>query len=175
MFGRWLKGRTERSASAGSRRDLERFVESLRRQTAEELGTLVATAALIRTRMRSEGHFADDMLRVASSPEQALLTQRLGHMVTTYKNAKQPAEMAGTLVWLHTLRALAAPQLRILGRQLWEQLERGQPYAQRALRGIEVLSGKPLPLGAQSACDFIPDDLDPIELAIRRTPQNGLG
>jgi len=133
---------------------------------------LVATAALIRTRMRSDGQFADDMLRVTNAPEQALLEQRLSRMVSTYKKARQSGDVAGTAVWLHTLRALAAPELRVLGRQLWEQLERGQPYAQRALRGIEVLNGTPLPLGAQSACDFIPDDLDPIELAIRRTPQN---
>jgi hypothetical protein len=54
--------------------------------------------------------------------------------------------------------------LRHLGRQMWQQLERGQVHALSALEQIEMLTGQSMPPGAGLACAYIPEDLDPIEL-----------
>ena len=68
------------------------------------------------------------------------------------------------MVWLHTLRSLSAPELRFLGRQMWQQLERGQEYVLEAMAQIEAVTGNQPPLGSLVACAFIPRDLDPAGL-----------
>jgi hypothetical protein len=64
------------------------------------------------------------------------------------------------MVWLHTLRCLTTPELRDLGRQMWQELERGFPHTPEALARIEAVTHRASPPGTLPACHFIPQDLD---------------
>jgi len=147
MLGTWLKRKIQRAGIKGAREDLEGFVESLRGQSAEELGMVVALAAWIRINLRSAGKLPDEMLSVTTDPCQAEVQLRISRLVRTFQAEKQFTDATGALVWLHTLRALSAPERRLLGRQMWKQLERGQDHALSAMRQIEVLTGREPPPG----------------------------
>jgi hypothetical protein len=163
---KWLQRRIQLAAIKGGRQDLERFVISLRGQSDEEIGTLVAIAAVIRMRLREAGHLPDEMLQITSvhEHEQAATQLHMSRLVRTFQAERQFSDAAGVMVWLHTLRSLSSPELRLLGRQMWQQLERGFLHALPALAQIEAVTGRDLPLGTLQACRFIPDSLDPVEL-----------
>lgn len=164
MLVNWLKRKIQRAGVRGAREDLESFVESLRGQSDEELGMVVAIAAIVRTELRSHGHVPDEMLEVTNDPQQALTQLEMSRLVRRYQAEKRFQEALGAMVWLHTLRSLSTPELRFLGRQLWQQLERGHLHALEAMEQIEAMTGNQPPLGSLAACAFIPDDLDPVGL-----------
>ena len=122
---------------------------------------LVAIAAALRVTLRDAGELPDELLQVTPDPRQPGTQLAMANLVRTFST---PAHAVGAIVWLHTLRALSTPELRHLGRQMWQQLQRGQPRASEALRELESVTGAPSPVGSLAACDFIPDDLDPAEL-----------
>jgi hypothetical protein len=82
-------------------------------------------------------------------------------MIREFQKIGQPSDAAGTMVWLHSMRALAFPELRELGRDMWNELQRGFPYVSDALSAIEALTGNPLPAGTGTACTFVPEALAP--------------
>jgi hypothetical protein len=82
-------------------------------------------------------------------------------MVREFQKIGQPSDAAGTMVWLHSMRALAFPEVRELGRDMWKELQRGFPYVSDALSAIEALTGNSLPTGADTACTFVPEALAP--------------
>jgi hypothetical protein len=173
MLANWLRRKIHRAGIKGDREDLESFIESLRGQTAEELSALVALAAVMRMVMRDCGVLPDHMLQITTAPEQALTQLAVSRLVQRYQAEKRFTEASGAIVWLHTLRALSAPELRLLGRQMWQQLERGQLNAPQAVEDLQAMTGKPAQPGTLAACAFIPDDLDPSDLEfLRRTPSD---
>jgi hypothetical protein len=125
---------------------------------------VVAIAAILRTELQARGHLPDEMLEVASDPRQSLTQLEMSRLVRRYQAENRFQEALGAMVWLHTLRSLSAPELRFLGRQMWQQLERGQVHAPEAMAQIEAITGSQPPLGSLIACSFIPCDLDPMEL-----------
>jgi hypothetical protein len=160
MFAKWLRSRFDLRAAAASAKDLERFVASLRGQSEAQIALLVAVAAAIRVRLRDAGHLPDDVFRVnaGSEYEQATVQRRLGRLVHKYQNGSEYVDAAGAMVWIHTLRALDTPELHVLGRQMWQQLERGFPHAADAVAKVEALTGRPPPPGTLAACEFMPTD-----------------
>jgi hypothetical protein len=167
MLRNWFK--SKRSIQLASVRDgtadLERFIVALKGMSAEELGTVVALAAILRMELRAQGLFPDDALDIASQlPESEQKAVRSGMSGLTLDFQKKNHPSAGAaMVWLHTLRALQFPELRLLGRQMWGQLQRGFPHVFDAFRFFEGTVGQPLPLGALQASQFIPVGLEPFE------------
>lgn len=53
---------------------------------------------------------------------------KLGSGIKEKQKAEEYLFAAGLMVWLHTIRSVGHPSLRVLGRSLWEQLARGMPY-----------------------------------------------
>jgi hypothetical protein len=96
--------------------------------------------------------------------EQAMAQRRISRLVRTFQTENEYIDAAGAMVWLHTLRSLNIPELRFLGRQLWQQLERGFMRTPEALAQIAAASHREPPLGTLAACLFIPGDLDPDDL-----------
>jgi hypothetical protein len=164
MFRRWLKRRIQLAAIKGGREDLERFVESLRGLNGEEIGAIVATAAVIRMHLRQAGYLPDEVLQVTDSPEQSAVQLKISRLVRSFRADKNFIDATGAMVWLHTLRALSMPELRMSGRQMWEQLERGFAHSVHGVQEIEAITGRTSPLGALGACTFIPDGLNPAEI-----------
>jgi hypothetical protein len=157
MFG-WLRRKLDGT------QELERFVTSLRGMSAPELGTLVAIATIVRINMRNDGHLPDAALHVAGglSPEKQLAAQwKMTTLVQQFQKLGQPSDAAGAMVWSHSMRAGATPELRLLGRQMWGELSRGFAHAPEAIEDLVALSPNPLPPGLSREYRFIPPGLEP--------------
>jgi hypothetical protein len=163
MLSEWLRRRFEHNAIRSGRVGLERFVASLRSQPENEIAMVVVVAAAIRVKLRDAGHLPDDALQATSMHEyeQATVQQRVSRLVQKFQTDSEYIDAAGAMVWLHTLRCLTTPELRDLGRQMWQELERGFPHTPEALARIEAVTHRASPPGTLPACHFIPQDLDP--------------
>lgn len=167
MLRKWLKRRFELAALQTGREGLQQFVATLRGQSQSEIATLVAVAAIFRMRLRESGHLPDDVLRVTAIDEyeRVMVQQRISRLVRSCQWRNEYIDAAGAMIWLHTLRSLSIPELRSLGRQMWQQLERGFQDAPEALARIEAVTHHAPPPGTLPACAFVPEDLDPAGLA----------
>ena len=164
MIGNWIKRKVQLAAVKGAREDLERFVLSLRGMSSEEIGTLVAVATVIRVNLQSQGGLPEGALGVGlpvSGAEHADIQACLSNLVRLFQKERQPSDAAGAMVWLHSLRSFAYPEIRLLCRCMWEELARGFPHAERALTDIEALTGKSIPDEAIRSCNFVPPGLEP--------------
>lgn len=164
MLGNWLRRRIQRAGVKGAITDLERFVVGLRRQSPEDIGMLVAVATILRVNLRSEGKLPDEVLRLGTlvpQDKQADTQWYVSRLIRRFQKMKRPSDAAGAMVWLHSLRAYAYPEVRLLARQMWGELERGFPHAFDALRFIEQTTGRSLPLGSLQASHFVPEGLEP--------------
>ena len=54
------------------------------------------------------------------------------------------AAAAAGMIWLHSIRAMEHPELRIYGRQMWVQLERGFLYIEEGAESIKLTTGDDL-------------------------------
>jgi len=167
MLRNWFK--SQRSIHLASVRDgtadLERFLVALKGMSDQELGMVVAMAAILRMELRPQGLFPDEALDIASTlPKSERKAVRSGMSGLALNLQKKNDPSAGAaMVWLHTLRALQFPELRLLGRQMWGELQRGFPHVFAAFHFMEDTVGQPLPLGALQASQFIPVGLEPFE------------
>ena len=167
MIRRWIAQRIQRAAVRSGTEDLERFVTSLRGQSDEELGMLVATATVLRINFRAAGYLPDNAIGVGmplDEEEFSLVQLKYSRLVHSFQKEKMFADAAGGMVWLHTLRAFAYPELRLLGRMMWKELERGFSYALIMFDDIEELKGISLPQEARYSYEFIPPGLEPFDL-----------
>lgn len=162
MIGNWLKRKIQLSSVKAAQEDLERFMLSLRGASNGELGMLIAIATIIRLRLTQSGSLPRYALALPTLSDGTEMIQlHLANIVREFQKMGQPSDAAGAMIWLHSMRALAFPEVRYLGRQMWKELQRGFPYAPGALNDIEALTGKELPAEAWDACTFIPEDLFP--------------
>jgi hypothetical protein len=167
MFRNWFRSKrslqlaTIRDATA----DLERFLLALKGMSGPELGMVVAVAATIRIELRQQNLFPDEALGVGMplpESQQAALQANLSRMVFDLQKQNAPTT-AGAMVWLHSLRAFRYPEVRLLGRQMWGELQRGFSHLSEAFQFMENAVRQPLPAGARQASQFIPVGLEPFE------------
>ena len=156
----WLRRKAQLAIVKGGREDLERFVYSLRGQSGAELGTLLVVAASVRIALRQSGVLPDELVKVTPDPQQAAAQLAVAQLVRRYQSKDRLEEAAGAMVWLHTMRALSIPELRLLGRQMWRELARGHDHVPASLGALGLLPFSAP--GLETA--KIPDDLDPSEL-----------
>lgn len=162
MIGNWFKRKIQISSANAAKEDLERFVASLRGASDEELGMLIATATTIRVRLMQSGSLPVHALALPTPGDGTARVQlHLANLVREFQKMGQPSDAAGAMIWLHSMRALAFPEVRHLGRQMWKELQRGFQNAPDALNDIEAITGKELPAESWVACNFIPEDLSP--------------
>jgi hypothetical protein len=162
MIGNWLKRKIQIASVRAAREDLERFNASLRGATDGQIGMVVAIATIIRLRLTTAGRLSRGAFVLPMPGDgSAELQLYLSGMVRQFQKMGQPSDAAGTMVWLHSMRALGFPEVRELGRDMWKELQRGFPYVSDALSDIEALGGNQVPAGADTACTFVPEDLAP--------------
>jgi hypothetical protein len=157
MLSIWFRRRDQLAPVDGVREDLERFVDSLRGMSDDEVGAVVAFAAIARVALRRAGVFPDELLQITSAKKQANAQLAVARVVRRYRAERRFAEATGVMVWLHTLRALSTPQVRHLGREMWRQLQRGPLQALVVLQDMRV----PLLSDVTMECSRIPHDLHP--------------
>ena len=162
MIGNWFKRRLRRAAVKAASEDLESFILCLKGLSDEELGMVVAGATVIRLQLGRSGSLPEYALALPSPDDDTAYIQlHLSRLVRELQKTNKTAEAAGVMVWRHSMRSLAYPEVRLLGRQLWKELQRGIPRAPEALEGLEAVTGWAVPDRAHSSYDFIPQDLAP--------------
>lgn len=164
MIGNWFKRRIQLAAIKGGTEDLQRFVTSLRGQSGEELGMLVALATLLRINLRNEGYLPDEALGVGMPLDpgaEAQVQFKVSQFVRLFQKEGQLTDAAGAMVWLHSLRAFGYPELRALGRSMWGELRRGFEHTDDGLDQIRELTGRAIPGEARMIYDFVPPGLEP--------------
>jgi hypothetical protein len=169
MLRNWFKSKGSirvvqvRNATA----DLERFVLALKGMSDQEIGTVVAIAAAVRMELRRMDMFPDEALGVGvplPDAKQDFIRRNLSGLAVDWQKKNHP-NTAGAIVWAHTMRAYHFPEVRLLGRQMWGELERGFPHAVAAFGSMQAITGQAPPVGSLQASQFIPVGLEPLNTA----------
>lgn len=166
MFG-WVKSRIQKASTDAMRDDLARFIESLRGAGDYELGMLLVVANAIRLNFIATGKLPPAALNLEIPRTKQLEVKcdtcpiELNSAIRAFQKLGQPTDAAGTMVWLHSVRALNVPELRLLGRHMWGELSRGFPHAAEALGDTRRMGGKNLPDQLDDELTFVPVGLEP--------------
>ena len=125
MIFNWLNKKAEQSQQY----EADRFLTSLRgADTAvidSILGTAMFWAAIYKTKS-VDLYGMEEWL-----PEKPLFPTELGKMIKVQQKQGTNSAATGLMVWLFSARALLYPELRLSGRNIWEQLGRAGLQAER--------------------------------------------
>lgn len=168
MFG-WLKKRIEDASTDSMKNDILRFNASLKGADAQEIATILVVANILRLNLTASGRIPPAALDFTIPRDDDLAMKcdmcpiALTGFIKEFQSMKQPTDALGVMVWLHSVRALNVPEIRIHGREMWSELSRGFPYVADTLESVRALSGKPLPMGIENEVTFLPRGLEPRE------------
>ncbi len=163
MLGTWFRNRIKKSGISQSRLEITRLLNHIEGVEDRDVGPLVAVTTIIRINLENmnllpRGLF--DVDRVNQLDPKAKAQFRLSALNVQFQRRDQNNDAVGASILLHTLRALAYPELRELGRDLWRELARGFDHAEPVFKIVEEAKGQPL---------------DPRVREEYRTVPNGLG
>lgn len=162
MIGQWIKKKAYNAGYKSGLEEIERFILSLRGQSDEEIGMLLAIANLIRINLINGGRLSNEILNFeVSESEHSQAQMYVSSLVREFQKSDQKTDAAGAMVWLHSLRAQGYPELRIKGRELWSELSRGSGHVRAALFNIENMTQKILPELSDEEIQFVPGGLEP--------------
>jgi hypothetical protein len=178
MLGRLFGRRDERRTHVARATDeIQQFLLALKGMSNDELGTVAAMAAVVRMSLHQQGALPDEALGIGmplSESQEAVVRRNIVQTALAMQRQKH-AMAAGALVWVHTLRAYHFPEVRLFGRQMWGELQRGFPHALAALSFMEEMTHQPPPLGTPLASQFTPIGLEPFERTLKKQPSADWG
>lgn len=166
MIFDWLKKAFDNKARNSSLREVTGFIDGLRSMTDEDMGVVIAVATVIRVSMEEEGFLPKGLFKEPKMPSSFAFGRYqmdLNKLVRQFNRLGQPTDGVGALVISYSLRCLNVPDLRECGRDMWEVLSRGFPYAEKALKDGEEAKGEPFPKQVWTEWRSIPLGLDPEE------------
>ena len=162
MFG-WLKAKAQKKINDSMRDDLSRFLLSLQGSTSEELATLLVIATTIRLKLLQAGTISEsalDLSQYKGTFEEDMAALKINRLISGFQKAGQPSDAAGAMVWLHSVRALQTPELRLLGRQMWKELTRGLAHLDETAFELSMISPN-IPDDVALEATFVPVGLEP--------------
>src|SRR5262245_26420894 len=110
---------------------MEAFVDQLEAMDAREIELLATLASKVRRSvMEIHGFYLTNPAAVLDADP--FFPLALVRMVKDAQRKGLSSVAAALMVWLHTLRAMQALELRPLGREVWAQLRRGNSRGQDA-------------------------------------------
>tara|TARA_R110000851_G_scaffold218100_1_gene371029 strand:- start:132 stop:629 length:498 start_codon:yes stop_codon:yes gene_type:complete len=163
MFG-WLKSRVQKKSVDAMRDDLERFARSLEGASSQEAADVLMMATLVRLQLEKSGQLQPSDLSLMSSNgsmEADLLPLKINRFISDLQKQGKKELAAGAMVWLHTARVVVNPELRLLGRAMWRELQRGLPAIDPSHIQDGIRLGH-LPDDIENQLGFIPKGLEPI-------------
>ncbi len=120
VFG-WLNRKFEQS----HRYEADRFLTSLRGGDVGVIDMVLGNAMFWSEFYRRSGH---DLYEMESwIMRDMLFPVALGKNIKAQQNQNAPATATGLMVWLFSSRALLYPELRLSGREIWQELSRATP------------------------------------------------
>lgn len=165
MLGGWLRNKILKWANDSQARELESFILSLKGQSRHELGMLLALASIMRMALREDGTLPDEALgkgEPLARDAEALIPLKLSRLIKDFQALGQLQSAAGTMVWLHSMRAIVTPELRLLGRKMWEELQRGFDSSEDQLAALQdMLPPGKVPYFCFLMLKEIPEPLSP--------------
>ena len=166
MFG-WAKKRIIEASNDAMKNDIARFIASLKGASDSEISTMLVVANIVRLNLTNMGKIPPAALditipRVGDLDIKCdMCSVTLANAVKQFQSMNQPSDALGTMIWLHSVRALNVPEIRYLGRAMWQELSRGFRDIDQTLEDIHSISPTPLPLNIENEVRFIPRGLEP--------------
>ncbi|MDQ0473726.1 hypothetical protein [Labrys wisconsinensis] len=131
----WFSELLSKAALRPQRAEMLAFHRELQGLSGRDLGFFIALVADIRNRLAPRWDLLDPAAALRREPQLCAVLQRQIAALTRQGRTGEAARLA---LWLHTLRAVAAPELRAPARAIWHELERGLPYARAAATHLRV-------------------------------------
>ena len=162
MIKNWMKKKVRDAGYKSALDDIERYLLALKGLDDREVAQLLAVATFMRLKFIELGKLSDEILNF-EVPEavHAQAQYMIGTATRDFQSRNDKACAGGTMVWLHSLRAQGYPELRLKGREMWAELQRGFEYAQEELIEMQKCSPEDFPACALSEYTFIPAGLEP--------------
>ena len=151
-----------KSALKDGRMELIRFLNHLEEASDRDIGPIIAVATIIRVNLENQDQLPRDLFDIDNAEKmdpRAKLQLRLATLVRQFQGRKQENDIVGTMVWLHTLRALTFPELRPLGIEMWRELVRGFDHTEDIYKIVEEARDEPLDPRMRTECRLIPNGL----------------
>lgn len=160
-----LQGRFAQWAMRRAALDLTKQIDVYRAMDDDGLALILVVATYARIQLALQGVLREGSLDGSRERkvEDALAVMPIGRRIKKAQRKGNFVAAAGLLVWLHSLRALNAAELRDLGRLMWRELARGFPHIENALQRADQMFGTPLSKSDVLSLDcytFIPNGLD---------------
>lgn len=137
----WLSNKVASWSVNTQRKELDAFVHNLKGMDGEELGFAIAMATDMRHSLRAAVGW-DLLDPVAVEREDAYAAMTVNKLIRQYQGEGKQISAASAMVWLHTLRAANILELRVSGREMWRQLQRGFPHCEQAALSAMSVTGK---------------------------------
>jgi hypothetical protein len=156
MFG-WLKRRIQMAVVNSFDQDIDRFISGLKGAGDSEVGAIVACATHWRNVLEAQFGWDLDHPDLVVAAQDIGAAMKLNRMIREVQQS-EPAMAVGLMVWLHSVRASQTPEIRLRGREMWAELERGIPHAYDGAEGFRIVGGMNLNI---EGVERIPENLAP--------------
>lgn len=166
MFN-WLKKRVVEASNDSMKNDIVRFISGLKGAGSEEVSTMIVVANVLRLNLIEMGKIPPAALDFSILRDRDLdfkcdmCPMTLTSAIKKFQSMNQPTDAFGVMIWLHSVWALNVPELRIYGREMWQELSRGFPLADEALEQVRALTNNALPTNIANELRFVPRGLEP--------------
>lgn len=135
-----FKNMKAKKAVAERQQHMEAFVKTIRDRTDEDLGFVLLLVTHVRHQVKAQGY---DMLMTNMQYE---LNQQtcavLGKLIQEYQAEQKQPLVYASMVWMYTMNAATAMDMRSLGRQLWRELRRGTPHVKANIARVQQIVGQ---------------------------------
>lgn len=135
-----FKNMKAKKALAERQQQMEAFVKTIRERNDSDMGFVLLLVTHVRHQVKGEGY---DMLLTNMQYELNQQTcAKLGQLMQEYQARQQQPLVYASMVWLYTMNAATAMDMRSLGRQLWRELRRGAPHVKTHIERTTTLLGQ---------------------------------
>jgi hypothetical protein len=137
MFGKLINS----WASKVQRKEAEAFLSILRTMDADELAHVLAITLEWAETLHDEKEWDMFYPAVVVFTDQMSVVQ-LSQLANKLRREGKPQLAAGVMVWVHSLRAFANPEIRPFAREIWMHLQRGAFYVDQVSVNVTELLGR---------------------------------
>ena len=131
MMGGW--------ASRRYRKEAEKHLAHLRQLDNESIGLVLAIVAHQRNALINEGADMRDLTALVQA--EPMYQHSVANAVNALIKSKRPHDALGMQVWMHSLRAIADPNLMPFAISIWRELARGKRHVAKARTLVKSETG----------------------------------
>lgn len=162
----WARRRFQLHAARRAAVDLRRQIDVYAGMDDHEVAFLLVGATYCRLELERRGELPCQCLDLSlpRGPEVHLAQGALRRLIRRAQRESRHVAAACLMVWLHSARALNLPEIRMLGREMWQELARGFAGIEsaHALWEEEVFdSADPALVPSSEEFRFVPVGLEP--------------